>query len=121
MAEELGAEVTRAVAEALLPSHVAVTADEPGAIPANSPFPLDERMVVSAALQTQFVSGTRLSPLNALSRTLAPTETLTVAGKISNIPDTCFPEPSAALELPQPIEGSSPRHASRVEVRIMSR
>jgi hypothetical protein len=77
---------TKTVAEALLPSHVAVAVEEPTLIPINSPFPFEDKMVVSAACHVQCEGETATAPLAGAKSKLFPCTRLAVAGESCNTP-----------------------------------
>src|SRR5215472_13281342 len=68
-------------ADVLLPSQIAVTEEEPMPIPANSPFPFGERMVVSPVCHVQSEGEIATAPLAGTNLTLSPCLRFTVAGE----------------------------------------
>jgi hypothetical protein len=75
---------TNTDAEALLPSQVAVTEEEPTPTPTNSPLPFDDSIVVSAACHMQCEGEIAIVFAAGIKRTLLPCDRFTVAGESCN-------------------------------------
>jgi len=79
---EVGLEVgeTNTEEEVLIPSQVAVTDEEPTAVPTNSPFPLEDRMDESPTFHVHLDAGIWTGSAFKLNRTALPCTKSTIAG-----------------------------------------